>query len=187
MTTMIEPKEYILKDGREVIIRAAEETDAENFTHQVTSVLKEAQYTVSTYPEDKDDFTVDKERQWIRKYIESDGSLLIAAEIEGCIIGSADLHSGERKRIQHIAVFGITVLKEFRDLGVGRALIETLIEWASKHPVIEKIGLAVFSNNDRAINLYKKLGFVEEGRKIKEIKVGPDNYADSILMYKFVK
>lgn len=61
------------------------------------------------------------------------------------------------------------------------------IEWASAHPVIEKIGLGVFSNNAGAINLYKKLGFVEEGRRVREIKIGTDDYVDSILMYKLVK
>lgn len=112
---------------------------------------------------------------------------MIVAEVDGEIVGSADLHNGERRRIQHVATVGITVLKEFRSLSVGKALMDTLIKWASKHPVIEKIGLGVFSNNAGAINLYKKLGFIEEGRKVKEIKINPDSYVDSILMNKFVK
>ena len=65
--------------------------------------------------------------------------------------------------------------------------METVIEWASEHRLIEKIGLGVFANNITAINLYKKLGFVEEGRKIREIKIGPNRYVDSVLMYKFIK
>ena len=183
----IKPKEFVLEDARKGIIRTAEESDTGKVLRQIISVLEEAEYTITTYPEDGEDFTVEKEREWVKKHIEGDGKLLIVAEIKGIIVGSADLHNGERRRIQHVATVGITVLKEFRGLGVGKALMESLIEWASGHPIIEKIGLGVFSNNAGAINMYNKLGFVEEGRKAKEIKIGPGNYADSILMCKFVK
>lgn len=81
----------------------------------------------------------------------------------------------------------MSVLKEFRNKGVGRALIEVILTWAQTHPTIEKVGLAVLATNERAIYLYKSLGFVEEGRRIKEIKIGSNNYVDDILMYKFVK
>jgi RimJ/RimL family protein N-acetyltransferase len=183
----IEPKEFVLKDGRKGVIRIAEESDTENILKQIVSVLEEAEYTVTTYPEDGADFTVEKEREWIKNHMEGDGKLLVVAEVDGEIVGSADLHNGERRRIQHIATVGITVLKDFRSLGVGKALMDALIKWASEHPVIEKIGLGVFSNNAGAINLYKKLGFIEEGRKVKEIKINPGSYVDSVLMYKFVK
>ena len=183
----IEPKEFVLKDGRKGIIRTAEERDTENLLKQIVSVLEEAEFTVTTYPEDGADFTVEKEREWVKNHMEGDGKLLVVAEVDGEIVGSADLHNGECRRIQHVATVGITVLKEFRSLGVGKALMDTLIKWASEHPVIEKIGLGVFSNNTGAIKLYKKLGFIEEGRKVKELKIAPDNYTDSILMYKFVK
>jgi RimJ/RimL family protein N-acetyltransferase len=183
----IEPKEYTLKDGGKVLIRSAEENDVEQLLIQLTSVFEEAEYTATTYPEDSADFTVEKEREWIKKFIDGDNNLLVVAEFDGQIVGSADLRNGQRKRIQHVATFGISVLKNFRDLGVGKALMDTLIHWATDHPVIEKVALGVFSNNARAVNLYKKLGFIEEGRKIKEIKISPDKYVDSILMYKFVK
>lgn len=183
----IEAKELGLKDGRRCVIHTAEETDTEKVLKQVISVLKEAEYTVTTYPEDGADFTVEKEKEWVKKHRQGDGNLLIVAEIDGKIVGSCALHNGERKRIQHVGTTGITVLKSFRGLGVGKALMESVIEWASNHPLIEKIGLEVFANNIGAINLYKKSGFIEEGRKIKEVKIGPDNYVDSILMCKFVK
>ena len=183
----IEPREFVLKDGRRGVIRRAEEADTEGFLKQIISVLEEAEYTITTYPEDGVDFTVEKEKEWIKNHMEGDGKLLVVAEVDGEIVGSVDMGNGERKRIQHVGTVGITVLKDFRGLGVGKALMESVIEWASKHSVIEKIGLEVFSNNAGAINLYKKLGFVEEGRKLKGVKIGPDDYLDSILMYKFVK
>ncbi len=183
----IEPREFVLEDGRKGIIRNCEETDREKVWKQISSVLKEAKYTVRTGSDDEAVLTQEKGKEKIRKFIDDKGKLFVVAEINGQIVGSADLYNGEHKRIQHVSTVGITVLKNFRRLGVGKELMETVIKWASDHLIIEKIALGVFSNNAAAIGLYKKLGFVEEGRKTKEIKIGPDDYLDSILMYKFVK
>jgi RimJ/RimL family protein N-acetyltransferase len=57
-----------------------------------------------------------------------------------------------------------------------------------EHPLkTGETGLAVFATNARAIGLYRKLGFVEEGRRPREVKFGADQYVDDILMYRFVK
>lgn len=66
-------------------------------------------------------------------------------------------------------------------------MLKTLLEWAQANPLIEKVGLAVFSTNARVIELYRRLGFVEEGRRAKEIKFGPGKYVDEVLMGRFVK
>jgi ribosomal protein S18 acetylase RimI-like enzyme len=41
-------------------------------------------------------------------------------------------------------------------------LLQALVEWAEANPLIEKLRLAVLANNETAIGLYRKLGFVEE-------------------------
>ena len=183
----VKPQEYILKDGRRATIRSAQISDAEGVLEQIKSVFAESEYTVTIIDDDMSDFTVDKGKEWINKHIEQPGHLFIVAEVDGRIVGSADLHNGNRKRIQHVGTLGITVIKDFRGLGVGKALMEALLNWALDNPLIEKIGLEVFDVNKPAIELYNKLGFIEEGRKAKGIKLGQDSYVDSILMYKFIE
>lgn len=183
----VKPQEYILKDGRRATIRSAQISDAEGVLEQIKSVFAEREYTVTIIDDDMSDFTVDKEKEWINKHIEQPGHLFIVAEVDGRIVGSADLHNGNRKRIQHVGTLGITVIKDFRGLGVGKALMEALLNWALDNPLIEKIGLEVFDVNKPAIELYNKLGFIEEGRKAKGIKLGQGSYVDSILMYKFIE
>lgn len=183
----VKPREYILKDGRRATIRSAQISDAEGVLEQIKSVFAESEYTVTIIDDDMSDLTADKEKEWINKHIEQPGHLFIVAEVNGRIVGSADLHNGNRKRIQHVGTLGITVIKDFRGLGVGKALMEALLNWALDNPLIEKIGLEVFDVNKPAIELYNKLGFIEEGRKAKGIKLGQDSYADSILMYKFIE
>ncbi len=63
---------------------------------------------------------------------------------------------------------------------------ETLLKWATAEPLIEKVCLEVFTTNIGAIRLYRKLGFVEEGLRPKDIKFGPERYVDTLTMYKFV-
>ncbi|MGN7115532.1 hypothetical protein [Lysinibacillus odysseyi] len=46
--------------------------------------------------------------------------------------------------------------------------------------------MGVLSTNERAIHLYRSLGCIEEGRKVKEVKIH-NRYVDDILMYKDVK
>jgi RimJ/RimL family protein N-acetyltransferase len=183
----IEPKAFVLRDGRSGIIRTAQECDGSQVLSHIDSVLAEAEYTVTTLDDDSEDYTIEKITEWIKKHAENEGHLIAVAEIGGRIVGSVDFHNGQRKRIEHVGSLAIIVHKDYRRLGVGQALMESVIEWAAEQQVIEKIGLGVFSNNVRAINLYKKLGFIEEGRRVKEIKIGPDNYIDSILMYKMVR
>ena len=66
-------------------------------------------------------------------------------------------------------------------------MMNELISWAEKNSVIEKVTLNVFSTNPRAIHLYEKCGFKEEGRCPEDMKLSDGTYIDSVLMYKFVK
>ena len=63
-------------------------------------------------------------------------------------------------------------------------MMNYMIEWAKKNGY-EKVSLAVFSTNKRAINLYKKFGFEIEGAKKREIKIN-EEYMDEILMALFL-
>jgi putative acetyltransferase len=66
--------------------------------------------------------------------------------------------------------------------GVGRALMNSLLRWARSNPRVEKVELQVRSSNEPAIALYRSLGFVEEGRKTRRLKIGPNEYLDDVYM-----
>lgn len=57
-----------------------------------------------------------------------------------------------------------------------------LVSWARANPRVEKIELQVRSSNAGAIALYRSLGFVEEGRKTRRLKLGPNEYIDDVYM-----
>lgn len=81
----------------------------------------------------------------------------------------------------------MSVACECRNQGVGKAMLSILLAWAKENPLIEKVCLEVFAENENAIALYAKVGFVEEGRKVKAIKVNENVYDDLISMTYFTK
>jgi RimJ/RimL family protein N-acetyltransferase len=109
------------------------------------------------------------------------------AEHDGTIIGMINLWNGKTRRTAHVGMFGIGLDHDWRGVGLGSLLLDRLLQWAEQEPLIEKVALGVFSHNEWAMRLYKKFGFIEEGRKHREIKFGPGWYADDVVMYKWVK
>jgi len=74
--------------------------------------------------------------------------------------------------------------RAWRGRGVGRALLEGCIAWAEASSVVEKLGLAVFADNEAAIGLYQRCGFAEEGRRLREYRMEDGSYRDDVLMYR---
>jgi ribosomal protein S18 acetylase RimI-like enzyme len=74
----------------------------------------------------------------------------------------------------------MSVDRDWRSRGVGSALMTEAFRWA-RWAGIEKVGLTVYPHNQRAINLYKKFGFAEEGRLSGHSKKSY-GYEDEIVM-----
>lgn len=181
----ITPKEYKLKTGEKVIIRTTVPDDAEVLLEHAHTILAEDLYNVSTLEDFK--MTIDQEREWIQAHYDNPAHIALAAEVAGAFVGFLGFENGTRKRLAHHGVLHMSVRAEFRGKGIGTSLLQSLIDWAKDNPVIEKLTLAVFVTNQPAISLYEKMGFLEEGHRVREIKVGEEKYIDDILMYKFVQ
>ncbi|PCC68123.1 Ribosomal protein S18 acetylase RimI [Nannocystis exedens] len=108
--------------------------------------------------------------------------IYLVAEREGTIAGHAFLEALSLAVTSHVVRLTIAVHEGHQGQGVGRALMHELLRWARSNPRVEKVELQVRSSNDRAIALYRSLGFVEEGRKTRRLKIGPDAYLDDIYM-----
>jgi len=80
------------------------------------------------------------------------------------------------------AEIGMLVARDWRGRGVGSALMEAGIAWARERGDIHKLSLGVFAHNARAIALYEKFGFVEEGRLVKHYRRRSGELWDSIEM-----
>lgn len=175
----------ISKDIVSYIVRTGKIEDAEAILDIQKSVVSEGEFLIA-YPEEFNK-TSSQQREWVQSILENEKETLIVAEKDGEVVGWIVFQINQnRKRLSHTGSFGMMISKSYRELGIGRMLLKALLDWTEKNPLIEKVSLAVFSTNHRAISLYKKMGFIEEGRKIKEFKMNDNEYVDDILMYKLV-
>jgi ribosomal protein S18 acetylase RimI-like enzyme len=104
-----------------------------------------------------------------------DGTIVAVAA--GEVIGS--IHVGTSGH--GFGEIGMAIAREWRGRGVGSALMEAAIEWARAEG-LHKLSLGVFAHNAAGLALYRKYGFVEEGRRVKHYRRQNGELWDSIEM-----
>jgi putative acetyltransferase len=104
------------------------------------------------------------------------------AYVDGVAVGMSTLYLQPYKKFSHQCLFAIIVDEKYRNQGVGKALLERMMEAAKNQFKIEILHLEVYEGNP-AIRLYERMGFKEFGRQPKFIKMG-DEYLDKIMMQK---
>lgn len=102
---------------------------------------------------------------------------------DGKPCGLATLYLPAFRKISHQCLFAIIVSEEHRGKGVGTHLLKELMELAKDRFKIELLHLEVYDGNP-AVNLYKKLGFVEYGYQRRFVKEGENHYLGKIMMQK---
>jgi putative acetyltransferase len=119
-------------------------------------------------------------RKRVAEVPESD--YMLVAEAGGEVVGHAGLHkAGTSPRRAHAMMLGIVVRKDWHGKGVGRALMQALLELADNWLPVTRIELTVFADNERAIGLYKRFGFEIEGTH-KAYALRDGKYVDTIAM-----
>ncbi|MBI3556958.1 MAG: GNAT family N-acetyltransferase [Deltaproteobacteria bacterium] len=173
------------KDGGLVCVRTAWANDAASILAIISAVRAEQEFSLSE--PDEMHTLIEEEVRWIETHVEDPCKLAIVAEIEGRIVGMLTFENGHRRRIAHTGELGMTIVKEWRENGIGTALLATLVQWAAMHDKIEKLSLKVHATNVRARALYRKLGFEQEGYFRNDLRYGSGWYVDTVFMSKFVK
>jgi RimJ/RimL family protein N-acetyltransferase len=151
---------------REFAVRAATEADRLDVSRMFAAVAEERDGIATEPP-------VDVEAR--ARSLTLEGSFV--AEANGEIVGM--LHV-ERSRFG-FGELGMAVARPRRGQGVGTALLEAAIEWAREEG-LHKLSLSVFPHNASAIALYRRFGFVEEGRRIKHFRRASGELWDAIDM-----
>lgn len=116
--------------------------------------------------------------------IKNSNEMWSIVENNGIVIAVAILHKLSGKRA-HCATISIMVNPNFHSMGIGSILMNRLLEYSNNIFKIKKIELSVFSNNEKAIGLYKKYGFFIEGVKQQSVFI-KDKFVDEIFMGKFL-
>lgn len=170
--------------GTEISIRYPQLSDATAMTDYINALSDER--TFITYQGEHE--TLESETKFLTGRltdVENNLSVFLIAFYQDRVIGISWIGMDKRTS-KHIGVLGISVAKEYRGKGVGKLLMDQVLNEGKRNlEGLEIITLGVFANNEIAINWYKGLEFVEYGRLPKGIKL-ENSYEDHVYMYKRV-
>lgn len=170
------------KAGRTVILRNAELEDAEDLIRYLKITTAETPYLIRE-PEEVT-LTMEQEKNFIDMCLESDRNLMLIATIDGKHIGNCSLAPiGSFKRYSHRCDVAIALYKEYCGLGIGRQMLNAVLEIA-REIGYEQAELEVIADNTNAIALYEKMGFVKYGEFPNNMKYSDGSYANAYWMMK---
>lgn len=125
-------------------------------------------------------YSVEEEVQGIEKINATENALTWLALEDEKVVGCLNIRPDTLSRLKHSASIGVSVRKAYRGQGIGKALMNKAIAFFEES-TLHRLELTVVRENDRAVTLYKKLGFEEEGILREAIKIN-DCYFDMISM-----
>ena len=172
---------FSLKDGREAILRTPKQNDLEDLLKLINSLVDEGAEIATT-----SQVTREEETEWLRKMLEGlekDELFFLVAEVNRKVVASSDIHIpvGDQN---HVGILGVAIKREFRDLGIGTQMMQTLVEQAGAMG-LTALTLNVFATNKRAIHVYGKVGFLKTGTApMRYFRRG--RYIDEVKMTKLI-
>lgn len=170
---------FTSKKSKEIELRIPKLGDEQKYLDFINSIIDEDDFILYNQP-----VSFEEEKVWLTKTVSDiikGKALYLTAFYDDLIIGNANLGTCKGRK-GHVAGFGITIKNGYREEGIGTKLMENLFNEAKKMGV-KIIDLGVYCTNKRAINAYKKMGFIEHGVLPEAINYR-GNYVDEILMFK---
>jgi L-amino acid N-acyltransferase YncA len=163
----------------EVNIRPAGVTDAQGVVDVINSVIQEGGLT-ALYPT----LTAEQEETFIQGL--GPRSIMYVAELAGTILGVQTLEplAPYTRAMDHVAVLGTYVYKNYRQQGVGSRLAERTMTFARQEGY-EKAVVYVRAGNSAGQAFYRHIGFLPKAILERQVKID-GTYDDEVLMELFL-
>ena len=160
-----------------IVVRRATTKDAAAFARMMSDPAVYAGLMQLPFP---------SEEMWTARLTESlapgKTDLILVAEEGGEAVGSAGVHPvGTALRRRHAMMLGLSVAREAQGRRVGSALMAALCDYADNWAGVLRLELTVYADNERAIGLYRKFGFVVEGTH-RAYAMRDGHYVDALCM-----
>lgn len=178
---LYDARTFVLKDGREAVLRVPEPEDAAVMIRYLTDTAAETDF-VLRYPEECR-WTEEQERGLLENFKANPNSLMLCCFVEGDLAGNCNLQFNGQLKYRHKAAVAIALYKKFWNLGIGTAMMEAMIEVARARGV-EQLELDYIEGNDRGRGLYEKMGFVQVAEHPDAVKMKDGSYRKLIFMIK---
>jgi RimJ/RimL family protein N-acetyltransferase len=169
-----------LKNGKEAWLRNGDVSDGNAAYENFNATHAETDYLLS-YPEENS-FDPEQEGQFLKEKAESPNEIEILAVVDGKVIGMAGIEAvGTKYKVKHRAELGISILREYWGLGLGKALTKACIQCARDAGYVQ-LELNVVADNKRAISVYRDLGFEEFGRNPRGFNSRTNGFQELVYM-----
>ena len=173
-------QKIVLKNGVEALIRNGDVPDGAAVFETFNLTHAESDYLLS-YP-DENSYDPEQESQFLARKTESSNEIELVAIIDGKVAGTAGIEAvGSKYKVKHRAELGISILKEYWGLGLGKALMQACIQCAREAGYVQ-LELNVVAENERALSLYKSLGFKEFGRNPRGFNSRASGFQELVYM-----
>lgn len=172
-------KSIHLRSGKELIIRSPRKTDAQAIINHLNKIGGESDFV--TFGKDEFHKSVEEESKFLTSLTNSEDHLMLIGLIDNQVIAVGDVHSNSKPRLSKFGNIAISVQKAFWRQGIGSLILQDLIKWGKEVRKLRKINLEVRSDNFRAKNLYKKLGFKKEGEITRGMFINDRFYSLTIM------
>ena len=143
-----------LKDGRELVVRRFTEGDKDGVADTMASMSDEAlRWGMPPYTRER------LERGWWSNM--ENVAALIALDGDR-VAGYAGLRKFSHPRRRGNSDYVIYLHQDYHNVGLGTAMTRRIVELVREEG-LHRIGLGVVADNEIAIRVYEKVGFVVEG------------------------
>lgn len=145
-------------EGRLVTLRPLEVSDSKRIVSMINrEELKE--FLMLVFP-----ITEYLEEEWIKRNAVSHNSIVFGLECESALVGTAGLTGIDW--VNRSAEYGIGIYDpKFWNRGIGTEATSLVLKYAFEYLNLNRVWLRVLEYNRRAIRVYEKCGFIQEGRE----------------------
>jgi RimJ/RimL family protein N-acetyltransferase len=156
------PKNIVLKNGREIILRSASPLDAENMLRHLKITHTESYKNLNQSAEHWNKVSVSEEEKVLAGFESSPSQFMLIAVFEDRIVGGLGFWGYQVEFIKRTAWFGMSIQKEFCGSGLGTEMLKYMFTQA-KEMGLRRIEMTVRTYNEAGIKLYEKMGFERIG------------------------
>lgn len=160
-------KTFTSKKGNTVVLRYPKKEDVQALLDFINQLSREDTFILFSGQQ----LTLEEEVKYLDSVLESiekRTQAYILPFIGEKLVGACGL-TRRIRRMSHIGDIHISVAKDYREEGIGREMLLTIIDEAKKME-LKMLGIQVFANNPRAEHLYKSIGFIKHGRFPKAVQ-----------------
>jgi len=163
-----------------VEIRTLTADDVEAYWHCRLEALERDPEAFSSSVEDHRKLSRDE----IRRRLTADpaNNFVLGVLTDGKLLGTAGFVRESQPKMRHKGrIWGVYLSSDLRGRGIGRHLLQALLERAEEVEGVEQILISVTTTQTAAVALYQSLGFTSFGVEPNALKMG-DRYVDEEYM-----